>query len=185
METFVPDAARRMERGGAPRQVVEESFDKARRAVFGLAKEEGANVEDYAATLLTIVCANGMTAAAQVGDGAIIADGEILLEPDTGEYANETRFITSGNAEPKIAVLSGTVNRLAMITDGLQNIALDYSGERPAPYARFFDPLFQWLSAQDDKDEAKAQLQAFLDSPRVRKRTNDDLTLLMAVRAVE
>lgn len=184
-EMFSVEAEQLLERGCDLRYAVEEAFRKARQAVFELADREDADAQDYSATLLAIVCADGKAVAAQVGDGAIIADGEILIEPDSGEYANETRFITSRRSEPNIAVLNGSVRRLAMITDGLQNIALDYSGKRPAPHARFFEPMFRWLSGQDDGDAAKEQLLGFLDSPRVRERTGDDLTLLMAVRSTE
>lgn len=184
-EMFTVEAERLIEQGYDLRHAVEEAFKNARRAIFDLAEREGGDAQDYAATLLAIVCADGAAVAAQVGDGAIIADGAVLIQPDTGEYANETRFITSKSSEPNIVVLDGTVNRLTMITDGLQNIALDYNnGEYPKPYSRFFEPLFGWLSAQDDNDMAKAQLMEFLESPRVRERTHDDLTLLIAMRDV-
>ncbi len=183
-EMFTVEAERLIEQGYDLRHAVEEAFKNARRAVFDLAEREGGDAQDYAATLLAIVCAEGSAVAAQVGDGAIIADGKVLIEPDTGEYANETRFITSRSSDPNIVVLNGTVNRLTMITDGLQNIALDYNGEYPKPHSPFFEPLFGWLSAQDDNDTAKAQLLEFLESPRVRERTHDDLTLLLAMRSV-
>lgn len=180
--TFISCARTLLAEGNSLLQALEAAFDAARRAVSDLAKDP-ADVSDYATTLLTVIWTDEGLLAAQVGDGMIVADGEGVIDPDSGEYANETRFITSTDASPSVRLIDAAVVRLAMMTDGLQSIALDYGGGRPTPHAPFFDPLFQWLSEQDDEEQACARLGSFLESDRVRERTHDDLTLLLALRS--
>ena len=69
-----------------------------------------------------------------------------------------------------------------MFTDGIQSIALNaVSGN--TPHSPFFDPLFRWMERQVDYGDAGDSLAAFLSSPRVTARADDDLTLLLAVLA--
>ena len=49
-----------------------------------------------------------------------------------------------------------------------------------APHAPFFAPLFRFVEDVSDETEAKAQLEAFLRSPGIQQRTDDDLTLVLA-----
>ena len=181
---FLSSARTLLSEGNSPPQALEAAFDEARCAVADLAKDP-ADVSDYATTLLAVIWTDEGLIAAQVGDGMIVVDGEGVIEPDTGEYANETRFITSTDASPSICAREGAVVRLAMMTDGLQNIALHYGDGRHTPHAPFFDPLFRWLAEQDDEEEACARLGSFLESDRVRERTHDDLTLLLAIRPAQ
>ena len=67
---------------------------------------------------------------------------------------------------------------IAILSDGLQMLALKIP--EYMPHAPFFSPLFRFVAEVTDETEAKEQLEAFLRSPRVRKRTDDDLTLLLA-----
>ena len=48
------------------------------------------------------------------------------------------------------------------------------------PHAPFFSPLFRFMAQVADEAAAKEQLEAFRCSERVRERTDDDLTLLLA-----
>ena len=135
------------------------------------------------------VASPGMVAAVQVGDGAVVvADGEgkvrSLLRPISGEYHNETTFLISPGAldELQFTWLGEGVSRLAMLTDGLQMLALKVAdGE---PHAPFFEPLFRFIGTAGDEGKSEADLAAFLGSDRVKARTDDDVTLLLAA-AVE
>ena len=176
---FIREAQVILAEGDSPCHAIEAAFSAAQQAVVVLAE---ADTSDYATTLLAVIWTKGGLAAAQIGDGIIVVDGEVFIEPDTGEYANETTFITSEDAAPHVRVIDRPAGRLAMTTDGLQNLVVDYSGERPIPHGPFFDPLFQWLSEQDDEEQACSRLGSFLESDRVRERAHDDLTLLLAQR---
>jgi hypothetical protein len=64
------------------------------------------------------------------------------------------------------------------MSDGLQMIALKMPSREP--YPGFFAPLFDFVADTKDGDEAQEQLLSFLKSPRVKEKTDDDLTLLLA-----
>ena len=73
-----------------------------RQTVIQLAATSGISLREYAATLTALIQANGRAASAQVGDGAGVvgADAGWMLtsEPQRGEHANETSFITQEGA---------------------------------------------------------------------------------------
>lgn len=111
--------------------------------------------------------------------------GELLALslPAQGEYLNETVFLVSRDwaSRLQLSVWRGRATGLAVFSDGLQMLAL----QMPAgiPHAPFFDPLFRFLAATADQREATAELERFLGSAGVRQRTDDDLTLVLAVPA--
>ena len=128
---------------------------------------------------------------------------ETFIVPQRGEYANQTSFLTSSDAMSRLdvriervarspstqpspiegeGVEDGNTRRLAMFTDGIQNLVLNSSDD--SPHAPFFDPVFAWMLSQPpDSDDTDGKLAAFLGSPRVTNRADDDLTLLLATRA--
>ena len=67
-----------------------------------LAATSGISLREYAATLTALIQANGRAASAQVGDGAgvvgAVAGWMLTSEPQRGEHANETWFITQEDA---------------------------------------------------------------------------------------
>ncbi len=127
----------------------------------------------------------------QVGDGAAIiqsegSDFEVVFWPDNGEYANQTYFVTDVPDEHvHVRVVEGALDRVALMTDGLQTLALAL--QQQAAHAPFFEPMFQALEALEaEGSDAHLALQAglgrFLDSPNVNARTNDDKTLVLSSR---
>ena len=163
------------------------------RRLVEIADAEGQALRDYSTTLLLSVQVDGLLAVAQIGDGAIIAAGPdagyfMASVPDrSGEYANETSFVTEKrsieDAQFAVFPVAGSGSRLVMFTDGLQNLVLEYGcGPLPVPHDKFFSSLFDWFGAQRGEYEAFAGLRRFLSSSKVRARTDDDVTLLMATR---
>lgn len=122
---------------------------------------------------------------AQVGDGAIVlgADGSYraVTWPTSGEYANETTFITADAFEDAFECVrwQGPVREVALLTDGLQRLALNYANR--SVHAPFFAPMFQALLAAEAPDLLGPELERFLDSPAVNERTDDDKTLVLAM----
>lgn len=143
-------------------------------------------LRDYATTLLVCVVGQDDVAVGQVGDGAVVAldtagNLHALTAPDHGEYINEAVFLidTDYLERAQIGVYSlDHVSGLALMTDGLQMLALSYPHNEP--FGPFFQPLFGFAS---EADATKQELEAFLDSDRVNERTDDDKTLLLAVRS--
>lgn len=157
----------------------------AKTAVEAEAVACSMTARDLATTLIIVVATPKLIAAAQVGDGVAVASDEgnllALTMPQRGEYANETTFLVSPNALDKAqinVVWRKAITNIALLSDGLQMLALDMTEGKP--HVPFFSPLFHFMADVTDETEAKEQLVAFLRSPRIAERTDDDLTLLLA-----
>lgn len=143
-------------------------------------------LEQLACTLLLAVVGAEAAAFSQIGDGAIVVRRDHLYQPvfwpQTGEYANTTNFVT----DPEFANLLAfelrreRVEELALLTDGLQMLALTYA-DRTA-HQPFFRPMFERLRAAVPGEQLPGQLRQFLTSPAVNARSDDDKTLILATR---
>jgi hypothetical protein len=156
-------------------------------AIAAEAQARAVKTRDLATTLILVVTTPHLVAVLQVGDGAaVVGDGTgtlmALTTPQSGEYINETTFLTSPAAlqTAQGGVWHGAPRHIAAFSDGLQMLAL----KMPAgsPHAPFFTPLFHFMATITEAAAAQDQLAAFLRSPRVRERTDDDVTLLLAAR---
>lgn len=168
------------------RDVVVSWYDLARRNLGLLSCLDNVPLREYACTLLLAAADESGAAWAQLGDGAIVileSDGyRPVFWPQSGEYANTTSFLT-GEDCPRKMLFSATAKppeEIALFTDGLQPLALHYATK--SAHAPFFRPLFEALASVSDPDELRASLLAFLDSPDVNQRTEDDKTLILATR---
>lgn len=143
------------------------------------------SLHDFATTLLLAIVTPHWLATLQVGDGAIVIyqqDGAItsLTPPSPHEFVNEAFFVTD------TAYLSEAVCRLrfcpalrgiALLTDGLETVAMQYKDN--SPFIPFFEPMFKQVQSLH---MTEARLRKFLESDRISQRTDDDKTLLLAVR---
>ena len=146
---------------------------------------------ELASTLIVAFACDSLVTAAQVGDGAVIAfnidsgAATTLCEAHSGEYANETTFITSCPEPHEIAYVghaSGCdYDALALITDGLQNLALKMP-EREA-FMGFWSPMLDDLAHTDQPEAVRERLQEFIGDERVQSRTTDDVTIAIAARS--
>jgi hypothetical protein len=129
---------------------------------------------------------------AQIGDGAVVAmdmDDSLftVTRLQRGEYANETHFLVQEDALDQLVidVVDRPVQALAVMSDGLIRLALKMPSQEP--HTPFFSPLFRFAASveEDDakRDAAGEQLAAFLSSDRVNARTDDDKSLVLAVRS--
>ena len=151
------------------------------------AKARGIVARELACTLLTAVVGESEAIFCQVGDGVIVVQEERgyapIFWPQNGEYANTTHFITDTGWE---AVLQkrrwhGRLNEVALLTDGLQMLALNFGTK--SVHSAFFAPFFDTLRKAESHDELRIPLRQFLNSPLVNARTDDDKTLMLATRA--
>jgi hypothetical protein len=141
----------------------------------------------FACTLTCVVAGPDRLAVGQIGDGAVIAAGEgsplfTATRLQRGEYANETHFLTEAGALDQLVVeiFERRVLRLAVMSDGLIRLALKMPAQEP--HAPFFQPLFAFAGGITDAVKASGQLAEFLSSERVNARTDDDKSLVLAVR---
>ena len=143
---------------------------------------------DFATTAVLAVSDGASTITAHVGDGAVAARDATsgrwiaLSWPEQGEYASTTRFLTDdGRLSLRIARCDDPIDRLAVMTDGLERLALDF--RTGAPHAAFLDPMAAPLAVRAvggrDGDLSRA-LRSYLAGERVNARTDDDKTLVLA-----
>ena len=170
--------------------VLQRTFEHVRGKVLLLPEAEGGEARDYACTLTFYAAGRDWLATGQVGDGLAVAQTlddslHTIAEPQRGETADSTYFLTDANAEDSFAGRVyrlgsdlGPLRALAAMTDGLTPLAYDRS--RGAPHDPFFTPLFQAAAAIFDREHANAGLYDFLASERVNRRTDDDKTLVLA-----
>jgi hypothetical protein len=168
------------------RTALEAWVDAARERVLEEAATQGDVPRQLACTLLVAIVGDGWAVFAQIGDGVIVFNGDVGYElafwPDNGEYANTTRFLTDDDYRKhlRIEIVPRQVSELAVMTDGLQMLALDFKGARV--HDRFFEPLFRTVRNNPNEEALRTSLLEFMDSKRVNERTDDDKTLLLAVR---
>jgi hypothetical protein len=156
-----------------------------------VADESGGSISDYACTLLASVVSDDAAAFLQIGDGAIVvSQGEedgwaYVFWPQHGEFVNTTNFVTSAKAgdESLFELARHRVEEIAMFSDGIENLVLHKASKT------VHEPFFRGVMApvrrlpSDGVDERLSQeLCAYLQSPRVCERTDDDKTLVLATR---
>ena len=162
----------------------------ARSRIQAVAEREAMSPSTMATTLLLAVHVNDIMATAQVGDGAAVVstqEGEYVTfsKPERGEYANETHSLTSRRALQRcnidIAQSERPLRSIALMTDGMVNLTLAYADHRP--HAPFFRTMTEWLRRHPGRPHPNNELGALLQSGKIRQKTDDDTTLLLAVRA--
>lgn len=148
-------------------------------------------LRDLSTTLLGVIWTPRHVAALQVGDGWIVIESggsmHSPIPPVKGEFFNETVFVTSAAFADlaRYEVLSAReVSGIAVLTDGLEMVSMDMTDG--TPHEPFFRPIFE-LARDPEEDLAAAErdLEQFLASERICERTDDDKTLIVAVRTGE
>ncbi len=143
-------------------------------------------LREFASTFLSALVGMDRACFAQIGDGAIVyrdeEDYQTVFWPARGEFANTTFFLTDENfsENARFACLDLSIEELALFTDGLESLALSFGQQ--TPHSPFFAPLFQQLRQAENAESLQEPLRQFLDSEPVNQRTDDDKTLLLAVR---
>jgi hypothetical protein len=167
-------------------QAVQEAFAAARQALQAEAQAASLPLHAFATTLICVVAAGDGLVLGQIGDGVLVArtpSGSLhtLTQPQRGQYANETLFLTMPEALDLayFQIIELELAGLACMSDGLSRLALQLPGY--TPYAPFFVPLWNFAAQIDPGEQANQELAAFLASDRVCARTDDDKSLVLAV----
>ena len=169
------------------RSALQRSVRSGRRGVEAAARPgqssgKAPDVRPYACTLMVAVVSERLVGTAHVGDGCIVTgDGDqwqILSEPDNGEFANETKFLTNPRNLPRVTVVPRSeISCLAVTTDGLQDVAFS---RRSLPYQRFWTPLYRALS-RGSNAAAEPVLDALLQKVDAAGKASDDCTIAVCV----
>ena len=183
-----------LDSGRTVEEITQDTVGSWINTIQNLLEEEARAVSrerrDFACTILGLIVAESCATCLQVGDGVIVlADSEEhayghVFWPDRGEYANTTHFVTEEDAIEHLQFdsVKRRVVEAALLTDGLQNIALNY--QQRTAHEPFFRGLFTPLRTAEEgcSRELSESLAAFLSSPRVNEKTDDDKTLVLASR---
>jgi hypothetical protein len=172
------------------REVANEWLRNAAERISERAKVDDLPVREYACTLLAAIVSSTHTCFIQVGDGAIVIrprgdDWAYVFWPQHGEYINTTVFITDPAAVEnfEFSCQAGFVDEVAAFTDGIEALVLHYATQ--TVHAPFFDQMFKPVRALEHSgfnEGMSAKLEAYLSSPLICDRTDDDKTLLLASR---
>jgi hypothetical protein len=168
------------------RDEMAELFTDVRKALFTEAERLNVRPRELACTALLAVVGPMSAAFAQLGDGAIVVgqgpDYRVVFWPEPSEYANATDFLTDDSFRDLIRfeTVTDSIAEVAAFTDGLQRLALDFTAR--TAFSAFFGPLFSELRTTVNPELLVEPFRAFLDSNRVNDRTDDDKTLVLAVR---
>lgn len=155
-----------------------------------VAAARGLEPRALATTALLAVSDGAETLTAHVGDGTVVARSAsggwtALSWPSSGEYASTTEFLTDpGPPALRVAVHQAAVDRLVLLTDGLERLALDFRAG--TAHAAFVEPVARPVAERGrggHDRELSALLAGFLDGPRVNEATDDDKTLVVAALA--
>jgi hypothetical protein len=157
------------------------------QALQNEAEKQVCELGDLACTFVAFVATPDWVIAMQIGDGFIVVrqqdkqDYELVFEPDKGEYANETTFVTSSNAlrEMQVKVIKSACDFVCASTDGLERLAIRVSDWKPFP--PFFKPFEEFLKETPDPEQDDEYILSFLNSDRLNARTDDDKTLLICL----
>jgi hypothetical protein len=158
----------------------------AREAISAESQQSGKRLREYACTVLCAAAGNGRALFFQIGDGAIVTGKgtgyEVIFWPEQGEYANTTFFITDEQYLGRLHIFPAAApDEIALFTDGLQNLVLSFAQKKA--HDGFFTPLFAALknSPGDTSRAFSAQLKSFLSRDDISMRSDDDLTLVLAM----
>jgi hypothetical protein len=162
----------------------------AQKKLYDVAQKHGAAVRDFATTLLAVIAGPQGGAALQIGDGVIVVHGGTdgwvwVFWPQRGEYANTTFFLTDENALNLLQVeqITSKITEIALMTDGIEPLVLNYASQ--TVHEPFFNGIFEPLLLENDHSEIRhisEMLNRFFSSERVRARTDDDISFIMATR---
>jgi hypothetical protein len=168
-----------------------ELFETIVEQIKKVATEDNLIPRDYACTFLGAIVSSTGASYVQIGDGAIVTRLELqenyntVFWPDTGEYANATNFVTDENASSffKCKCVNEVPIELAIFTDGLQRLCLRF--DEQVVHSPFFTPMFKSIKECPNDTELfklNTKLGDFLNSSKINERTDDDKTLVLAVR---
>lgn len=171
-------------------EVVWDWVDEARDKIAVAASRRELTPRDFAATLVMAVTTGSQTFTAHIGDGAIVGrrvfdqEWQLLSASENGEYASTTFFLTDpGTPRLRTSIADSPIDALFLFSDGIENQVLDaVSGE---PYANFFTPMarpFEKSETFGRDHKLSERLSTYLDSEKFAEHTDDDKTLIIAVK---
>lgn len=158
--------------------------------IVAAAKKEAKPIREFASTFVGAIVGETGAAFYQIGDGGAVysmtgAAGSysFAIEPAETEYVNTTDFITDAAATERLrfVFIKKPVEDLILFSDGIFAVAVDYQAAKP--HEPFLMPMIAPLRTGNKIDGLNEKLAAFLASPKINEKTDDDKTIILASRA--
>jgi hypothetical protein len=137
-----------------------------------------------------VISTGDETIIAHVGDGCAVLRDDALDQwdvpswPHQGEFASTTFFVTDdAELQLRISRRTSRISAIAVFSDGIERLALDFTSHTPSQ--QFFESITSPVSASTScgRDPLLSRkLKEFLGSNAVNARTDDDKSLIIAVR---
>jgi hypothetical protein len=169
---------------------IESWVDFSRDRIFAVAERRGVLPREFASTLVLAISDSRATVIAHIGDGCVALKDETLNKwctpswPDHGEYASTTSFVTDDPAAKlRLSRHDGPICALVSFTDGLERLALDFASKQP--FEKFFEGICRPLFGSSNLGRNRSlsqELKQYLNSSQINERTDDDKTLVLAVK---
>jgi len=160
-----------------------------------LRKKAGSDdISSYHCTLVAVLIGPSGGIAIHLGDGAVfggaaepgtpgkidLSSDYFLSQPQNGEYANETVFLTEKDWIKNIRIAPlAAVDWVILGTDGGMALAM---ADEKLPKTGFVTPVLTAAQQHNDNNTRNNELLTILSDPQADKLTNDDKTLIVAVR---
>ena len=170
--------------------LVHEWVDEIRDRLRIAAEKRQLQLRNFATTLVALIALDSEVITIHCGDGAIAAKpyGSVVWEtlswPKQGEYASSTYFLTDDPAPAlRINRHQMDLEGFALFSDGIERLALDFANQ--TAYQPFFGGMFAPLEkavTYGRQISLSTALGAYLSSAAVNARTDDDKTLVLALR---
>jgi hypothetical protein len=153
-----------------------------------VSKANGLVFSDMACTMLFVIIRRRKNfiqyLAGHIGDGTIFYEHnsksvQVLSEPERGEYANTTIFLTSNNIKSKFRIYSGILKRpiaFMIMSDGAADTL--YIKRTKTPNQVYCQQVFNWCNKYSQKKISKA-LQRNLQNGVFREVSSDDCSLCL------
>lgn len=163
-------------------------IDLARDRITAAASSRGRIAREFAATLIAVIAMPHECVVLHIGDGAAVCkiDGQWTVPswPAHGEYASTTYFVTDDpSPDLRITRLPIATESVAVFSDGIERLVLRFADQTAS--ALFFDNLCATVVRKGHTGASatlNAGLKLHLDSPKFNGRTDDDKSLIVAVR---
>jgi len=143
-----------------------------------LAASHACEIKELACTLLAVAAKGGNFIIAHIGDGVIgyLKDGELKVasDPENGEFANTTIFVTSKNALPTMKLIKGALGDIRAFFAMSDGTAAGLYAKRERKFGKAI--LRHIYLSAFDAALAQSSLDALIAS-QVRAKTTDDCSL--------
>jgi hypothetical protein len=168
--------------GSFERAEMERLLDVFHDTLDELALKRNCSRRDFACTLAGAIVGEKDAVFFQIGDSAIVYLTEDAASyccpfwPQKGEYENTTVFATGTAAKEHLQFLMvlKPIRAISLFTDGLLAMALHNASKQA--HSPFFEDVFALVKRN------QLNVADFLQSEFVNRRTDDDKTLILAIR---